>query len=95
MVEDQTPEIRFWNSLLTTPGTNGYPRVGGVVFSEHLVQLDVGSVIVLFKVNQSFQKRYNTPGDKKNMKTNSLQHKKAEIFKPFFIFAQILEFVQF
>ena len=67
----------------------------GVVFSKHPVQLDVGSVIVLFKVNQSFQKRYNTPGDKKNMKTNSLQHKKVETFKPFFIFAQILEFVQF
>ena len=65
MVEDPNPKIRFSNSLLTPPGTNGYSRGGGIVFSKHLVQLDVGSVIVLFKVNQSFQKRYDIPGDKK------------------------------
>ena len=64
MVEDPNPKIRFENSLLTPPVINGYPRGGEIVFSKHLVQLDVGSVIVLFKVNQSFQKRYNTPGDK-------------------------------
>ena len=72
MVEYQTPEIRFWNSLLTPPGTNGYLRGGGVVFSKHLVQLDDGSVIVLFKVNQSSQKRYNTPGDLKNHENKQL-----------------------
>ena len=57
---------------MTPPGTNGYPRGGGVVFSKHLVQLDDGSVIVLFKVDQSSQKRYNTPGDLKNHENKQL-----------------------
>ena len=72
MVENQTPEIRFWNSLLTPPGTNWYLMRDGVVFSKHPVQLDVRSVIVLFKVDQSFQKRYNTPGDLRNHENKQL-----------------------